>query len=64
MLVVHKGEPAAPRILAMARDMGAIVVTDDRYRDWADDFPEVRRKGHLVRGGYRDGKLWLNLPEA
>ncbi|SDZ60416.1 hypothetical protein SAMN05444004_13012 [Jannaschia faecimaris] len=48
----------------MARDMGAIVVTDDRYRDWADDFPEVRRKGHLVRGGYRDGKLWLNLPEA
>lgn len=62
VLVVNKGEPADPRILSMARDMGAIVVTDDRYRDWAEEFPEIRTPGHLVRGGYRDGTLWLDLP--
>ncbi len=44
--------------------MGAIVITNDRFRDWAYTFPEVRRKGHLVRGGYRAGALWLDLPEA
>ena len=56
VLVVHKGEPADPRILAMARDMGAVVITDDRYRDWVEQFPEVQTKGHLVRGGYRGGR--------
>lgn len=64
VLVVNKGEPADPRILSMARDMGAIVVTDDCYRDWEGDFPEIRAPGHLVRGGYRDGALWLDLPSA
>lgn len=63
VLVVNKGEPADPRILSMARDMGAVVVTNDRYRDWMDDFPEVRTKGYLVNGGYRDDMLWLDLPE-
>lgn len=63
VMVVNKGEPADPMILTMARDMGAIVITDDRFRDWAGDFPEVRTKGHLVRGGYRDGALWLDLPD-
>ncbi|CTQ48584.1 NYN domain-containing protein [Jannaschia donghaensis] len=64
VLVVHKGEPADPRILTMARDMGAVVVTNDRYRDWDAQFPEVRKPGHLVRGGYRDGTLWRDLPDG
>ena len=60
VLVVPKGEPADPTILASAREMGAKIVTDDRFRDWAGDFPEVTEPGHLVRGGYRDGVLWLD----
>ncbi|MEX3014179.1 NYN domain-containing protein [Gymnodinialimonas hymeniacidonis] len=59
VLVVPKGQPADPTILAAARDMGGQVVTNDRFRDWAEQFPEVRETGHLMRGGYRDGVLWL-----
>lgn len=60
VLVVPKGEPADPTILAAARETGAQIVTDDRFRDWAGDFPEVTEPGHLIRGGYRDGTLWLD----
>ncbi|MBL4628187.1 MAG: hypothetical protein JKY00_09145 [Roseicyclus sp.] len=60
VLVVGKGEPADPTILAAARDMKAKVITNDRFRDWAADFPEVATTGHLVRGAYRQGKLCLD----
>lgn len=59
VLVVPKGEPADPVILTAARDLGAVVLSNDRFRDWAADFPEVVQPGHLRRGGYRDGMLWL-----
>lgn len=61
VMVVEKGTPADPVILAAARDLGAQIITNDRYKDWADQHPEVRKPGHLVRGGYRDGKLWVDL---
>jgi Zc3h12a-like Ribonuclease NYN domain len=64
VMVVSKGQSADPIILAAARDAGARIVTNDRYRDWSETFPEVTAPGHLVRGGYRDGKLWLELDEA
>lgn len=60
VLVVARGQPADPVILAAARENGASIVTNDRYRDWADDFPEVAMPGHLVRGGFRQGRLWLD----
>ncbi len=60
VLVVPKGQPADPTILAAARDVGGKVVTNDRFRDWVEEFAEVAEKGHLVRGGYRDGTLWLD----
>ena len=60
VLVVPKGSPADETILIAARDNGARVVSNDRYRDWADRFPQVRTPGHVIRGGYRDGKLWLD----
>ena len=59
VLVVHKGTPADEVILKAARDLGARVVTNDRYRDWADAHPEVRDEGFLIRGGYHGGKLWI-----
>lgn len=64
IMVVPKGTPADPTILTIARDLGARVVTNDRYRDWTADFPEVTRPGFLIRGGYRGGRLWLDLAET
>jgi hypothetical protein len=59
VIVVPKGVVADQYILQAAREMQARVVTNDRYRDWAEAHPEVLEPGWLIRGGYRDGKLWL-----
>ena len=50
VLVVPKGTQADPYILATARRFNARIVTNDRYRDWVDDHPEVTRPGFLIRG--------------
>lgn len=60
VLVVPKGVPADQYILTAARQLRARVVTNDRYRDWAAEFPEVARPGFLIRGGVKDGALWLH----
>lgn len=59
VFVVPKGTQADPYLLESARDLGAKVVTNDRFRDWRDAHPEVLEPGFLLRGGYRDGVLWL-----
>jgi hypothetical protein len=59
--VVPKGTPADHYILKAARKLGARIVTNDRYRDWVEGHPEIRKPGHLIRGGYRSGKVWLDL---
>jgi len=64
VMVVPKGTPADPIILALARKLGAQVVTDDRFRDWAESYPEVTNPGFLIRGGYRSGRMWLDLKSA
>ncbi|MGR3648094.1 MAG: NYN domain-containing protein [Shimia sp.] len=64
VLVVPKGTPADATILLAARDMGARVVTNDQFRDWAEEYPEVAQEGFLIKGRYRKGKLWLGLGEA
>jgi hypothetical protein len=64
IMVVPKGTPADKYALIAARDLGAWIVTNDRFRDWAKAHPEVVTPGHLIRGDYRDGKLWLDLGKA
>ena len=65
VLVVAKGTQADPALLAAARDLGARIVSNDRFRDWTEAHPEVTEPGHLVRGGFQDGKLWLDIdPKA
>lgn len=65
VMVVPKGVPADQIILRAARDQGTRIVTNDRFRDWVDAHPEIHRSGHLVRGGYRAGKLWMEMePET
>lgn len=59
VLVVPKGTPADATILQAARELQARVVTNDRYRDWAETYPEVTRPGFLIRGGVRDGRIWI-----
>lgn len=59
VLVVPKGTPADKYILEAARGLKAKVVTNDRYRDWAEEFPEVAEPGFLLRGGIKDGVVWV-----
>lgn len=64
VMVVPKGTPADPAILTAARDLGARVITNDLYRDWAEDFPEVRTPGYLIPGGFSERGLWLKTAMA
>ncbi|MEP3347330.1 MAG: hypothetical protein ABJN34_07315 [Litoreibacter sp.] len=59
--IVDKGSQADRHLLSAARAEGGQVVSNDLFRDWAKTFPEVRRKGHLIHGGYHKGKLWLDF---
>lgn len=61
VMVAPKGTPADTLVLQVARDLGATIVTNDRFRDWADDYPDVLQAKELVRGGYRNGAVWLSL---
>lgn len=61
VLVVPKGSPADPTILAAARTLDARIITNDRYRDWVEAFPELETPGRLIRGGYRRGRPWIAL---
>ncbi|ABD56520.1 NYN domain-containing protein [Jannaschia sp. CCS1] len=59
VMVVNKGEPADPTILSAARDLKAKIVSNDRFRDWVRDFPEVAAPGLLIRGGFTEGTPWF-----
>lgn len=59
VLVVPKGTPADDYILRAARDLGAKVVSNDRYRDWKEAYPEVVCDQVLLRGSYQDGRVKL-----
>jgi hypothetical protein len=61
VMVVPKGTIADAVVLATARDLGARIVSNDRFRDWAGAHPEVNNPGYIVQGGYRNGTLWLGL---
>lgn len=62
ILVAPKGTPADAYLLQAARDMDAPIITNDRFRDWAEDFPELTQESRLIQGGYRDGTLYLKHP--
>jgi hypothetical protein len=64
ILVVPKGKQADPFLLETARDLKARIVTNDRYRDWIDRYPDVARPDLLVTGEMRDGRVTLQGLEA
>ena len=59
VLVVPKGSQADTYLLETAREFGVRIVSNDRFRDWAEAHPEVLGPGFLIRGGMRDGQVWL-----
>lgn len=59
VLVVPKGSQADPFLLQTARDFGTRIVSNDRFRDWADAHPEVHDAGLLIRGRASDGGVML-----
>lgn len=63
VMVVPRGTVADRFILAAARDLQARVVSNDRFRDWAGEFPEIREADRLIRGGFRANRLWLDRIE-
>lgn len=61
VMIAPKGTPADPLILRAARENKARIVTNDQFRDWLEDYPELRDPSTAIRGGFKQGKLWLSL---
>ncbi|MGL4321996.1 MAG: NYN domain-containing protein [Paracoccaceae bacterium] len=59
--VVHKGTVADTYILQAAKRTQAPIISNDRYRDWEGDHPEIREPGRLIRGGWAKGQPWVDL---
>lgn len=58
--VVDKGTVADSFILRAARGLDARIVTNDRYRDHAGEYPEVGEPGRLIRGEVTDSGVRLD----
>ncbi|MBN2907898.1 MAG: hypothetical protein JXJ18_14400 [Rhodobacteraceae bacterium] len=63
VFVAPKGTPADPLLLRGSDRLKARVVTNDRFRDWVEDHPQVQEPGFLVRGHVRGGAVRLELAE-
>ena len=61
VFVAPKGVPADPLVLEAARKLRARVVSNDRFRDWRESFPELGDARRLVRGATRGGDVRLRL---
>lgn len=59
VMVAPRGTPADTMILQAARDLGARIVTNDRFRDWSEAFPEITKPGFLIQGRYQQGDIKL-----
>ena len=59
--IAPKGTPADPLILDEARQSGVPIITNDRFRDWQEQFPEIANTDRLVRGGFDGAAVRLHL---
>jgi hypothetical protein len=64
VFVAAKGTPADPLLLEGAAKMNTNVVTNDRFRDWSEQFPQVKQRGFLIRGRVRAGVVTLDMATA
>ncbi len=56
VFVAPRGTPADPLLLKDAVARKARVITNDRFRDWAGEIPQVREEGFLIAPKMRDGE--------
>lgn len=63
VLVVPKGTQADPYLLDYARKTGAILISNDRFRDRIAEYPELAVPGRRVPGGIGAAGVWVNLPD-
>jgi hypothetical protein len=61
VFVAPSRTPADPLLIAHAIRVRARVVSNDRFRDWRDEFPALGDKGFLVPGRLRGGEVELRL---
>ena len=59
--VCPKGEPAGPLMLQEAAKLNARVLSNDRFRDWVEQFPVLLEEDFLVRGRIRSGGVDLKV---
>ena len=59
--VSPKGEPADPFLIAEALRLRGQVVSNDRFRDWVEAYPQLKEKTFLVRGEIRGNDVMLQL---
>ncbi|WP_298935225.1 hypothetical protein [uncultured Ruegeria sp.] len=52
--VAPKGTPADPLVISDAERLRALIVTNDRFRDWQERFPQVAQQDLFLRGGIRN----------
>lgn len=60
VVVAPKGTPADPMVIEGARTLRARIVSNDRFRNWQDQFPEVREASSFMRGSITNGALRLD----
>lgn len=63
VIVADKGNPADPLLLDGASRLKAKIVTNDRFRDWVTEFPQVKEPTLFIRGHFDHGGLTLSGSE-
>ncbi|MCE8532970.1 hypothetical protein KBY24_06205 [Ruegeria pomeroyi] len=61
--VAPKGTPADPLLIEQAGDLGARIVTNDRFRDWVETYPQVADPDLFLRGSASGEGVSLRFAE-
>jgi len=59
VIVAPKRTPADPLVIEGARTLKARIVSNDRFRDWQEQSPEVGKASSFLRGTIKNGALRL-----
>ncbi|SEM73849.1 Zc3h12a-like Ribonuclease NYN domain-containing protein [Loktanella fryxellensis] len=62
--VADRDNPADPLLLDYAIRLGVRVLSNDRFRDWRQAYPQIAARGFLVRGRWQQGTVILDLPDV
>ncbi len=57
--VAPKGTPADPLLISDAERLKARIVTNDRFRDWQERFPQVAQQDVFLRGRIKNKRVHL-----